>query len=267
MPETQPNARPLRVPVRADSVGAPVVVYDDMPRIEFLLDDETSWGRVLFEGLDAIRVCRGEHSPYEISDVTEDERWPWVVRVRRSPWQLERHAYEAGHYRGAYEFGGDVDEMLRDFRHYVFLFHDQFVEVIARGIWFESSSQRLGAEPPSPDHPLLALPESEVVQRVTAHGIVCQVRKNPKPLPELSDASELCSQVLYQFAAELDGNHSVSWTLRLRTDEGITKAQWCGYFGKVHEEFDRVPELGELLPRVDAWLGEVAERRRKMGKG
>lgn len=38
----------------------------------------------------------------------------------------------------AYEWTGDVDEMLRDFSHYVFRFHDQFVEALSSGIWFET---------------------------------------------------------------------------------------------------------------------------------
>jgi hypothetical protein len=86
------------------------------------------WVRVTFEGLDSLRVCRGEYVPYE----ELPGKYSAVYLVENSAWLRERHAYEAEHYRGSYEFGGDVDELLTDFQHYLFKFHDQYVEVLAR---------------------------------------------------------------------------------------------------------------------------------------
>jgi hypothetical protein len=53
--------------------------------------------------------------------------------------------YENKHYGKSHEFGGNVNEMLTDLKHYLFSFHDQFMEIIARGFWFEESEQ-IGTE-------------------------------------------------------------------------------------------------------------------------
>jgi len=73
-------------------------------------------------------------------------------------WLLERYEYEKTHYGQAYEFNGDVDEMLRDFSHYVFSFHDQFVEALSAGIWVERFDESSDTEKVSATHPLRVLP-------------------------------------------------------------------------------------------------------------
>jgi hypothetical protein len=259
--EPRPFARSLEVPVIADSVEAPIVTYGDGPTsINFLLDDRR-WGRVTFEKLDSIRVSRGEYEPYESSG-----RRRWVSTVSHSPWLRERYEYEKRHYGDAYEFGGNVDEMLRDFSHYVFHFHDQFVEVLSAGIWFETADECIGGRQLESSHPLLNLPESSVSHRFEAHGITCQVRRNPRSMDELVRSAAYCSQTLLQFAAELGGTPSVSWTVSLRIRDGKSRAYLKSYFGKVEEEHDCVPGLADVQPRIEAWLQEVQERRRQMGK-
>ncbi len=253
------------MPLQADRVASPILAYGDkLTRLEFLLDDEQTWGRVLFEKLDSLRVSRGEYAPCRTAAGPPLRTWVFVIED--SPWLVERHAYEARHYRDAYEFGGDVDEMLRDYSHYLFRFHDEFVEAIAAGIWMDSSPSRLADAEPHPRHPFHDLPESAIVDRFVEHGISCQVRRNPEPTKNLLAGSRLCSQKLYQFAAELDGRASVSWTLRIRSCKGRVTAQLCGYFGDVVEEFAEVPALEALRPRMRDWLGEVHARRREMGK-
>jgi hypothetical protein len=69
-----------------------------------------------------------------------------------------------------------------------------------------------------------------------------------------------------QFAAELDGSTSVSWTVLLRVRDGKTRATLAGYFGHGVREFDHVPTLAEVQPAVEEWLSEVHERRVKKGK-
>ena len=137
----------IAVPVLADSVEGPTVAYGAGPAsINFVTQDER-WGRVTFEKLDSLRVSRGEYEPYP-SDWKEGDPVHWVSVVAPSPWLRERYGYEKRHYSQAYEFGGDVDEMLRDFSHYVFSFHDQFVEVLCAGIWFESADGCIGNREP-----------------------------------------------------------------------------------------------------------------------
>lgn len=261
-----PVAHPLQAPLTRDSIDDPIVTYGSGPAsINFLLDDG-GWGRVTFEKLDAIRVCRGEYEPYESSWEAGDPRY-WISTVSRSPWLRERYEYEKRHYGDAYGFGGDVDEMLRDFSHYIFRFHDQFVEVLSAGIWFEADTKCIGEREPDAHHPSRDLPESAVSGRFKAHGITWQVRENPRPMDDLLRDAAFGSQKLMQFAAELDGSSSVSWTLSLRVREGRRTASLSSYFGKVEQSYDDVPSLSDLQPRIEAWLCEVQRRREEMGKG
>jgi hypothetical protein len=251
--------------VRAHSVDGPIVTYGDGPAsINFVTSDER-WGRVTFEKLDAIRVSRGEYRPYP-DDWKEGDPHHWVSVVERSPWLRERYEYEKLHYGQAYEFTGDVDEMLRDFSHYVFHFHDQFVEALCAGIWFEVAEECIGSREPDSSHPLRDLPPSSDSESFEAYGITCRVRRNPRPIDDIVSDAALCSQKLLQFAADLDGSSSVSFTLALRVREGSVRSYLTSYFGKVEESYDRIATLEDVRPRVEEWLRQVKERRKEMGK-
>ncbi len=261
-----PVGAPLAVPFQADSIESPIVCSGDGPtRIEFPLNDEQAWGRITFESLDSIRVSRGESTPFDIA-WSSIQPCGWVAVVEESPWLQERYKYEKQAYGDSYNFGGNVDEMLRDFRHYVFRFHDEFVEAIAAGIWIESSPTRIGNAISSDNHPLTQLTNDCISERILAHGISCQVRRNPRPLEQLVTDANFCSQKLFQFAAELEGDAQVSWTLRIRLRGDTAISQLCDYFSNVVEEFDYVPTLVEIRPYIERWMGEVSERRRAMGK-
>lgn len=55
----------LSIPVIADFVLSPEVYYgDDITAICFTTQDD-SFGRITFNNLDAIKVCRGEMMPYQ----------------------------------------------------------------------------------------------------------------------------------------------------------------------------------------------------------
>jgi hypothetical protein len=260
----RPVARGLRVPLKADSIEAPAVTYGRGPAAINFLADDGRWGRITFENLDAIRVCRGEFDPYDSGGDADGSSW--VSVVDDSPWLRERFEYERRHYAHAYEFGGDVNEMNRDFSHYVFRFHDQFVEALSPGIWFEVSDAFIGDRDLDPTHPALDLPASEAAERFAAHGITCQVRRNPRPLPEILDAAVYGSQKLLQIAAELDGSATPDWTLSVRVRDGRPETSLRSYFGKVEARFEGVSDLDAVRPRIEAWLSEVRERRKEMGK-
>ena len=85
-------------------------------------------------------------------------------------------------------------------------------------------------------------------------------------MEELLKDAELCSQKLMQFAAELDGSASVSWTLDLRVRDGVVSSGLKSYFGRAERTMDGVATLESVRPRVEKWLREVHERRRAMGK-
>lgn len=257
-----PIARSFPAPITANSVDWPRVSYGGrVTAINFPLDndedDNPNWGRVTFEKFDSLRVSRGEYMPYETAWKSGDPH-SWIWTVSDSPWLLERYTYEKEHYGTSYGFGGDVDEMIRDFSHYVFRFHDQFVEVLCDGIWFETSQLCLDDREPGPDHPSRNLPESTIIDRFTAHGITCHVRKNPRALHDLFADAAYASQKLYQFAAELGGDTRPSWTLSLRVRKGKPTIQLEGFFGKTVQRYESIPDLATLRPHIDSWLAEVS---------
>lgn len=265
----RPIARGLETPVQAHPVDNPRVYCGGAPTaIHFVVEDERR-GRVTFDKLDAIRVCRGEYCPYN-NDWTAGAPIRWVFTVDNSPWLVERHAYESRHYKEAYEFGGDVDEMLREFSHYVFRFHDAFVEALAAGIWFEVADESFRGKDLPGEHPLLPLPESTVFDRILAHDLVCQVRKNPMLEAELIANARFCSQPILDLALELDGRPSVHWRLSVRNRSGRIRSVLREYLGGVLgdplAEFEGVADLTAIRAHVENWMGEVRESRRDMGK-
>jgi hypothetical protein len=169
---------------------------------------------------------------------------------------------EKRHYGSAYDFNGDVEEMQRDFAHYLFRFHDEYVEALCGGIWFETADHPIGNRAPDPDHPLLELPSSREPDRFEAHGITCQIRRNHRPLTDVVRDAQLCSQKLLQFAAELDGSASVSWTLSVQARDGRIRSKLEQRFGRPIVHYDGVAALDDVRPHIEAWLGEVSQRRR-----
>lgn len=90
---------PLKIPVIADYVLSPIVVYgQDFTSICFETEEE-QFGRIVVQSLDALKVCRGEIPPYETSlDSVELGAEIWVYRVEDSQWLKERYAYEKQNY-------------------------------------------------------------------------------------------------------------------------------------------------------------------------
>jgi len=206
-------ARGIIVPVQPDQVLSPDVYYGRPVTGIYFITEEDHYGRITFEKLDAIKISRGEWIPFE-DDWEEEPPYCWVWKVDNSAWQTERYQYEKRFYGSAYEFGGNVDEMLTDFNHFVFLFHDQFVEAIAKGFWYETSDESLFGKELTKGHPFLPLPENNSF-KIQASNLICQVRTNPAPIDELKKNAEFCSQKLFEFALELDGEARVDHALIL----------------------------------------------------
>jgi hypothetical protein len=255
----------LAVPVEADSVDPPIVQYGGGTTAVHFITSDARWGRLTFERLDSLRVSRGEYDPYRHAR-DDSSGWNWAKTISPSAWLQERYAYEKKSYGAAYNFGGNVDEMLDEYSHYVFSFHDEIVEAIAAGIWFEVDDELLGERDLAPDHPARGLAEFAPAEQFVAHGITCHVRVSPYSQAELDHRAELWSQSIFEFAAELDGEvGSTHWTLTYRRNRGIAKSYLRSYFGNPVATYDGVPELAIIRPRVEQWLREVRERRHKKG--
>ena len=257
-------AKGIIIPVVADFVLSPDIFYgDELTGIYFQTECE-QYGRVTFENLDALKVCRGENLPFT-DNWQEGQAYPWVYKIENSKWLKERFDYENENYGSAYEFGGNANEMLTDFSHYVFKFHDQFVEVIARGFWFEQDKTSLFKRELQVGHPFLNLPDSNI-EKFVSHNLTCQVRTNPTVQGKLVSDAKFCSQKLLEFALELDGNASVDRSLILSYRNGELISSLRGCFGKEIIKFNGVAKLIDVKPYIEKYIGEVYEGRKAMGK-
>ena len=131
-------ARGIEVPLKAESTAIPEIRYGaglDGRSLTYLIfclsNDSSRLGRVTFESFDSIRCSRGEFLPYSDDRIVRakaGDRVPWVFEVDNSEWLQQRHEYENNYYK---------TPLLEEYVHYLFSFHDEFVELIAKGIWFE----------------------------------------------------------------------------------------------------------------------------------
>ena len=257
-------AKGIIIPVVADFVLSPDVFYgDELTGVYFQTEDE-QYGRITFENLDALKVCRGENLPYS-DNWEEGQEYPWVYKVENSNWQKERFDYEKKNYGSSYEFGGNVNEMVTDFSHYVFKFHDQFVEAIARGFWFEQDKTSLVKRELQAGHPFLNLPDSNM-EKFVSNNLTCQVRTNSTPQEKLVSDAKFCSQKLIEFALELDGKASVDNSLILSYRNGKIISSLRGFFGKQIVEFDGIAKFDDTKLYIDKYMNEVYERRKAMQK-
>jgi len=253
------TVKPIIIPLIADPVLSPDFFYGDYTGIYFVTEDD-KFGRITFENLDAVKICRGEVMPYEF-DYSLSGPGCWIYKIGNSNWQKERFDYENEFYGSSYEFGRDVNEMLTDFSHYLFSFHDQFIEVITRGFWFEKADHSLFGKGLLEGHPFLPLLMDDV-EIMTAHSLKAQIRKNPKSKEQLIYDAQFCSQKLYEFALELDGEAYVSYTLLLsfRNEELISSLR--GVLGAEAAKFDGFADLVQVRPYVEKYMEEVRERRK-----
>lgn len=257
------TVKQISIPVIADSVLSPDFFYGDHIGIYFVTDDD-QYGRITFENFDSVKICRGEVMPYKFDYSLAGKR-TWIYQIENSKWQLERFHYENKYYGTSYEFGGDVNEMLVDFKHYLFSFHDQFVEVIARGFWFEQDKDSLFGKPLMNGHPFLSLP-TENPEIIEASSLKCHIRKNLKSKEQLIHDAQYCSQKIYEFALEFDGKAKVDNTVLLSYREGKLISTLRGYFGRQEVKFDGFVNLEQIVPFIENYMQEVNERRKSMKK-
>jgi hypothetical protein len=260
--EKKELAKGIIIPVLSDYILSPEVLYADNETtgIYFRTPDD-QFGRITFNNLDAIKVCRGEYIPYS-DDWTEDKDVPWVYSVANSTWLLERYAYENNYYGAAYEFGGNVNDMFTDFSHYVFRFHDQFVEVIARGFWFEQDTETLFKKPLMQGHPLLPLPQTKVTMH-EASCIVYKVIYNTLPEIQLVENSFFCPQKLLEVEVDYKGNFSSFLTLVLTRRNGKVTSILRTLYGVQIFEAQKVTGFEDVKESIEKEITIVAERRKQ----
>ena len=253
----------IKISVIADAVLSPDVYYGDgITGIYFETEDE-KFGRITFQNLDAIKICRGELMPYKYNYENNGSDIIWIYKIENSQWLAERFKYENQHYGSSYEFGGNVNEMLTDFGHYLFSFHDEVVEVIARGFWFEEAENNLFKQPLQAGHPFLNLPETESKLFETA-GIRYKAIFNTTSLDQLVRDSQFCEQRLIEIAIEFAGKYSVSYTLMLMERQGQLISVLRPCFGHPDFEKEGVATFEDIKPFIDQEMMKISERRKEI---
>jgi hypothetical protein len=259
------EARVQEVPLAANSVAAPRLVYGRLdphspagvesayPALYFDVADSADLGRVTFEGLDAVRAARGEHLPYPTDRYAPGD---WVFVVDGSPWLVERHGYEMHHYSTS---------LLNTHRHYVFAFHDHFIEAIAEGIWLDIADRADPFAPP-PDHPLAELPVDAPAELFTSpDGLTWKLRRSPRPLDDIIRGSRYCSQRLFQYNLTLDGADKATASIWIRTTNRATTSyfrfEWS--WGNEPVSVDGIASPEDFADVWNTYLAGVAERRRR----
>jgi len=251
MPDRSELSHPLNVPIRADSVESPTVEYGSRSTVLRFTTDDDRTARVTFENLDSIRISRGEYAPYDPASQADD-RSSWVQTISNSPWLRERYEYEKRHYSDAYQWGGDVEEML-EFSHYVFTFHDEFVEAIADGIWMELDDQPSGTA-----FPWRGLSDEEAAETIPSSGVAWTFRRNSLPLKEIEGRAALCSQTLFEFWTSSNVHGRADWRVTHRVRGGVGKSCLRNSLQTTVAVYDAIPTLSEIQRQI-----ELMQRRNR----
>jgi len=109
--------------------------------------------------------------------------------------------------------------MLTDYSHYHFHFDSQFVDVLARGFWFEKSPENLFAKELPPGHPLRCLQEIKI-RHFEMQDLKYKVVDNPLPEEEIVNNTAFCPQTLYEIHSECDGKYRLNFSIKLLRRNG-----------------------------------------------
>lgn len=259
------QAKGIIIPVWADYILIPEIFYGDKLTGIYFETHDDQFGRITFDNLDAIKICRGENLPFEDDDKVGQDV-VWVYKIENSEWLKERFKYENENYGISYEFGGDVSEMLTDFSHYVFKFHDQFVEAIARGFWFEKDAASMFKRAFKDGHPFLPLLQVNT-KSFQVNGIKCKAVFNPLDMEALVQHTKYCPQKLIEFVIEFEGEYSsICQTLIIMQRQNQLTSVLSPFMGRPEFAKSGIATFEEVKPFVDKYIREVAERRRQTRK-
>lgn len=241
---------PIQIPVIADYVLSPIVIYgDDFTSINFETEDE-KFGRITIQNMDAIKICRGEMPPYH--DPTEMKDYiigTWVYKVENSNWLQDRYQYEKKYYGESYEWGNSVAEMLTDYTHYFFRFHDEFVEVIAKGFWFEKGDSSFVGKPLPEGHPFLSI-DNVKADETTVADKKYFFKYNPLATDILANHVQFCQQKIIEVWLSLPYDDFLEGSLRIKHLDGKIISFYQPTFGKssfIKEGIATIEELKEFL--------------------
>jgi len=259
------SAKGIQIPIIADFVERPYFYYieDDKTGIYFQTEDG-QFGRITFLNIDSYKISRGEHLPYNFT-LKKGEDYPWVYEIENSKWKEERYMYEKKHYGSSYEWSGNVEEMLSDFKHYLFKFHDEFIEVIAKGFWYEKSKTNLKNKPLQESHPSLAI-SNGIISEMSFENIKYRVVSNQEDKKTLIRNAYFFEQKILEIYIELEQKYTLFHTLLLQRKSERIYSVLKKPFTKDKVLNEGLVTFEEARNLIEQSIEEVSERRKQMGK-
>ena len=244
----------------SDHVLSPALKYTQRSLIlDYPSVDGTRWVRVAFDRCDSHRVSRGEHPPYPFHAV-EEQYSPFCV-VRPSSWLKERYSYEREHYGPSY----NAEEMHAEFEHYLFSFHDEFVEVLAAGVHFEFQSTPVSSGDLSELPSWQRLPNEASAKQIGDSQFPLLLRCSRQDRASILQNSVLAEQIYLQVDLDLDVLPRQPFLrVAVRTRDGETTSRLRHSGGKVSAEFAGFPSDQELREAINEEIETVRQRRRDM---
>lgn len=187
----------------------------DKEKVKFVcIDYENSISeklRITFEMFDSLNISRGEYLPY----YSENPNLRIINEVVNSDWLKKRDIYESKYYKCS---------LLEDYSHYIFSFHDEFIEVIAQGFWIEKINDK--DELKSENHPFNDLKINDKTKEIIINSRTCLLVENTLSIDTLIENSKFCSQKLFQYYIKYkDGTFEPDYyaSVRTKNDKIITK--------------------------------------------
>jgi len=224
------NIKPIKIPLIRDNVLSPEVHYSpDLLHAIYIVTEDDTFGRITFESMDSIRICRGEYEPFKYKWSKNSDIDIWIYEIKNSSWKQERYLYEKKHYGKTYEFGGSVEEMLTDFKHYYFNFHDEFIEVIAKGFWFEMSDKPLFKQPLEKNHPFSPINSKKAKIEIFDKY---KIFYNTKSKKELIKNAHFCTQTLMEFRWLDSEFETTAYSYQVFYKEEVLYSKLSQSFGK-----------------------------------
>ncbi len=145
--------------------------------------------------------------------------------------------------------------------HYLFSFHDEFIEVIAKGFWFEKDANTLFKRELTDGHPFLPLPQT-IVKILEVEGIKYKVIFNPTSIDEIIQNIRFCQQTLIEFAIEFEEKFSINMSLMLMQRQGKLISVLRQFFGTTEFEKEGIATFEDVRPFIEKHIKEIVERRR-----
>lgn len=223
--------------------------------------ESKKYNRFTFEKLDSIKMSRGEYLSFGNK---RQNSWGVFYEIENSEWLKERYEYEKRHYEKSYEFNGDVEDILRDYKHLYFNFGGQFIEVICRGFWCETSFEPLFGKRLIKGHPFRDIEKNNSI--IIEHaGLVGHIFQNMLSQNQLIEQALYCSQKLFSFGIEVNNHINVNHVVQLMNRNDEVKSSLRGHFGAELKTFDKVAQIEDVKLLLLNYMEEVAKRKRVKG--